>query len=222
MNPLIRILLFSIAIPWVNQVLAADSKPPAIFKDSCHCVGCGGEYRWDVKTDDDDPPQNVSAKLTPSQIGDWSGPGGIFKKDTPRKVKEKRWYTVTGRVTLVKLERDGDFHIQLVDKNANDDDVNVVVEVPFGEPWCDIRKEVFSWVKHKFPIKVQSSKKFTFERTPVVTITGKAFYDAIHGGGDTSRNRRPVPKNAALTTRQVTIWEIHPVMALTLDPGNGS
>jgi len=39
---------------------------------------------------------------------------------------------------------------------------------------------------------------------------GEAFYDAIHGGGDTSSNRRPVPKNAAPTTKNVAIWEIHP------------
>jgi hypothetical protein len=54
----------------------------------------------------------------------------------------------------VKVEPDGDLHIQLVDQDADDGDVNVVVEVPFGEPWCDIRKEVFSWTTRTFPFSV--------------------------------------------------------------------
>jgi hypothetical protein len=87
-------------------------------------------------------------------------------------------------------------------------------EVPFDEPWCDIRKEVFSWTTRTFPFSETSGRTLTLTKTPVITVTGKAFYDAIHGGGDTSRNRRPVPPNAKKTTRHVTIWEIHPVMGL--------
>src|SRR5689334_6459429 len=148
---------------------------PARFKDACNCVGCHAEYRWDVKTDEDEPPQNVTDKVKPSDIGAWNGPGGIFTKDTPRKGKEKRWYQLTGRVSLVKLEVDGDLHIQLVDASAKDDDVNVVVEVPFGETWCDVRKEVFSWTNQKFPFQT-AGKKFALQKHPVVTVTGKAFY----------------------------------------------
>ena len=132
---------------------------------------------------------------------------------TPRRVDERKWYSLTGRVTLVKIEPDGDLHIQLVDENAQDDDVNVVVEVPFGHPWCNIRKEVFSWTNQTFPFQTQG-KKFTLNSNPIITVTGKAFYDAIHGGKDTSLNRRKAPPNAAPTTRHVTIWEIHPVMHL--------
>jgi hypothetical protein len=200
-------------LPLVSGATFAGSNVPAQFKDECHCVGCHAEYRWDVKTDDEAAPQSVSNSISPSDIGAWHGPGGIFKKDTARKGKERRWYALTGRVTLVKQEVDGDLHIQLVDEAAQDDDVNVVVEVPFGEPWCDIRKEVFSWTNQKFPFKT-AGKKFTLQKHPVISVTGKAFYDAIHGGGDTSSNRRPVPKNAAPTTKDVAIWEIHPVMNL--------
>lgn len=204
------IVFLTLAVP--GAALAA-SKAPAQFKDECQCVGCHAEYRWDVKTDDEDAPQTVSNNISPSDIGAWHGPGGIFKKDTARKGKEKRWYALTGRVTLVKQEPDGDLHIQLVDESAQDDDTNVVVEVPFGEPWCDIRREVFSWTTQTFPFKT-GGKKLTLQRHPVITVTGKAFYDAIHGGADTSKNRRAVPNNAAPTTKDVTIWEIHPVMNL--------
>jgi hypothetical protein len=195
--------------------LQAKSKPPVKFGDACHCIGCHAEYRWDVKTDEDEPPDTVPNRVTPSVIGAWPGPGGIFQKDTPRKGKEKRWYALTGRVTLVKIEPDGDLHIQLVDETAEDSDLNVVVEVPFGEPWCDIRDKVFRWTNQAFPFQTQG-KKFTLQEQPVITVVGKAFYDAIHGGGDTSSNRRPVPHNAAATTRKVSIWEIHPVMTLTV------
>src|SRR6266567_3601446 len=138
----------------------------------------------------------------------------IFDKDTERKGREKNWYRLTGRVSLVKIEPDGDLHIQLVDDGAADGDVNVVVEVPFGDPWCDIRDTVFGWVNHDFPIPTTGGKKFTLDRKPVITVVGKAFYDAIHGQGDTSKNRRRVPDGAAETTKQVTIWEVHPVMRL--------
>ena len=212
----IGVAVVGVLFPLVLSILPAygeTTHPPVTFKDTCHCVGCHAEYRWDVKTDDEAPPQNVNNKLTPSDMGKWSGPGGIFTKSTARRGKERQWFQLTGRVTLVKIEPDGDLHIQLVDQNGQDDDVNVVVEVPFGDPWCDIRKEVLSWTHEKFPFATQG-KKFTLQTKPVITVTGKAFFDAIHGGGDTSLNRRKAPKNAAPTTKHVTIWEIHPVMQL--------
>lgn len=207
---LIAVFLVTIAF---SGSAAGAGKVKATFKDACHCIGCHAEYRWDAKTDDEAAPASVSNEVTPSDVGAWSGPGGIFAKDTARKGREKRWYALTGRVTLVKQEPDGDLHIQLVDKSADDGDVNVVVEVPFGEPWCDIRKEVFSWTTRAFPFSTAGTK-LTLTKTPVIIVTGKAFYDAIHGGGDTSRNRRPKPKNATKTSANVAIWEIHPVMDL--------
>jgi hypothetical protein len=209
------ILLAVLVGVWAgSEAHAKKEKVTVTFKDSCHCIKCHAEYRWDVKIDEDEPGSNPITDVVPSAMGAWNGPGGIFDKDTDRKGKEKKWFRLTGRVSLVKLEADGDLHIQLVDDGADDGDVNVVVEVPDGEPWCQIRETVFGWVNHQFPIRIKDSKKFTLQRKPVVSVVGKAFYDAIHGEGDTSANRRPVPNNAAETTRQVTIWEIHPVMAL--------
>lgn len=211
----LRTIAYALIAATLGPTSQAETKAPAVFKDSCHCVGCHAEYRWDAKTDDDDAVKSVT-KVKPSDIGGWNGPGGIFTKDTPRRGKEKRWFELTGRVTLVKLEVDGDLHIQLVDEGADDISVNVVVEVPFGEPWCDIRKEVFSWFKGNFPIRTQG-RKFALQVQPVITVTGKAFYDAIHGAGDTSRNRRPKPPNATATSANVAIWEIHPVMILKVE-----
>ena len=127
--------------------------------------------------------------------------------DTPRAGKETEWFEVTGRVTLVRAEADGDFHIQLVDADGGSD-VNVVVEVPVGDRWCSIRQTVMSWGKHQPPFTVRSSNQLTLIKKPIVKVVGKAFYDAAHAGKDTTGNRRPV------TSQAVTIWEIHPVMTL--------
>jgi hypothetical protein len=159
-------------------------------------ITTGGLQRLTV----DDPPPNVTNEIKPSDVGAWTGPGGVFKRDSVRRGREKTWYALTGRVTLVKAERDGDLHIQMVDESADDGDVNVVVEVPAGEPWCDIRSIVFGWTTTKtFPFTA-SGRALTLTERPIITVVGKAFYDAVHGGKDTTRNRRPKPKNARPTT----------------------
>src|SRR5436190_10100856 len=111
---------------------AAAGQPPLVFFNSpCECVGSHGEYRWLVKTDAETPPGSISPdhKIKPSDVGAWLGPGGKFHEDTPRSDKENQWFEVTGRVTLVRAEADGDLHIQLMDADGANP-VNVVVEVP--------------------------------------------------------------------------------------------
>src|SRR5438270_13372500 len=44
---------------------------------------------------------------------------------------------------------------------------------------------------------------------PIVTMTGKAFYDIDHSGKDTRSNRRNYDPSLA-------VWEIHPVMRLAI------
>jgi hypothetical protein len=201
------------ALVWAPLTLAQETPT---FPDTCRCEHCHGEYRWQDKTVKTEPPPSIPDHLKPSEVGAWTGPGGTFHKDTPRVAEELRWYQVTGRVTLVKIEPDGDLHIQLVDEGATDDSVNLVVEVPAGEPWCNIRETVFGWMTSKPPFST-NGRKFHITANPVVTVTGMAFYDATHGQGDSNANRRHVPANATPVTQHVAIWEIHPVMRLTVD-----
>jgi hypothetical protein len=50
-------------------------------------------------------------------------------------------------------------------------------------------------------------RKLTLNQTPVIAVTGKAFFDVGHSLKDQKSNRRiDLPGYAA--------WEIHPVMAL--------
>jgi hypothetical protein len=134
------------------------------------------------------PPDTIPAanKVKPSDIGKWPAPRGVITRTTPRSGREKEWFEVTGKVTLVKAEDDGDLHIQLVDADGSSN-VNVVVEVPVKQlvgvsPWDDIRKTVFGWTKTKFPFTIRGSKKLTLSKTPVIRVEGKAFFDAIHPG----------------------------------------
>jgi len=52
-----------------------------------------------------------------------------------------------------------------------------------------------------------SAKKLALNQTPVITVTGKAFFDVGHSLKDQKLNRRShLPGHAA--------WKIHPVMKL--------
>jgi hypothetical protein len=192
-----------------------------VFVSAIECQGEHAVYRWDVKTDQEAPPDIIAEtnRVKPSDIGNWPAQRGVITKHTPRSGKEKEWFELTGKVTLVKAEEDGDLHIQLVDADGSSN-VNVVVEVPvrqqLGEsPWDAIRQEVFGWTKTKFPFTIKSSKKLDLTKNPVIRVEGKAFFDAVHAGkgpDGKATNRR----TDAGAGEEVTVWEIHPVMVLTV------
>lgn len=50
----------------------------------------------------------------------------------------------------MKIEADGDIHIELVD--ANDNKTGIVgAEVPLGQIWFELRKLAPSWMTQEFP-----------------------------------------------------------------------
>jgi hypothetical protein len=55
-----------------------------------------------------------------------------------------------------------------------------------------------------------STKKLTLDQTPVITVTGKAFFDVGHSLKDQKLNRRRHPPGYAA-------WEIHPVMKIAVN-----
>jgi hypothetical protein len=127
-------------------------------------------------------------------------------QSSPRTGIENNWFAVTGRVVAIKVEMDGDLHIAL--QGATGDKPGIVVcEVPAKPQWCEIRNTVFSWTRTRFPFHTSSAKKLTLDQTPVVTVTGKAYFDVGHSLKDQRANRRShLPGYAA--------WEIHPVMKI--------
>jgi hypothetical protein len=106
----------------------------------------------------------------------------------------------------VKVESDGDLHIAITDATGDKPGI-VVCEVPAKPLWCSIREPVFSWTNMRFPFHTSSAKKLTLNQTPVVTVTGRAFFDVGHSLKDQKLNRRShLPDYAA--------FEIHPVMKI--------
>jgi len=112
---------------------------------------------------------------------------------------------LTGRIVHIGVETDGDIHIAL--QNATGDQPGiVVVEVPEGPLWCEIRKTVFSWTGAQFPFQIRSAQTLKTSDPPIITVIGKAFFDISDIPKDGSNRRSDLQGYAA--------WEIHPVMAL--------
>src|ERR1051326_7587413 len=188
---------------------ATHAKPTVVFTSPCSCEGNHGVSRWAAKTDLAEPPPNkIDIKpITPAQISAWQGPGGKIGHRSGRVAPENIWYAVTGRIKLVRIEADGD--LDIVIENMDGQGGGMVVELPLGPRWCEMRRLVFSWTNAHFPISPGREDKFALLQHPIVTVIGKAFYDIDHSGNDTRTNRRNYDPSLA-------VWEIHPVMRLAI------
>jgi hypothetical protein len=173
-----------------------------------------------VKTAKDRPPADIPTdhRITPSDVADWEPPEQKITTRTPRVGRETEWYELTGRVTLVKAEEDGDLQIKLRDAKGGGR-MQVVVEVPVdhGRPdsgWSNFRRTVFGWSDQDFPFTTKTGHRLRLEQKPVVRVVGRAFSDAVHGKKSTPNRRRDNPR--------ITVWEIHPVMRLeVIQDGEG-
>ena len=131
--------------------------------------------------------------------------------------RAERWFKPENRLCLcayrprveLKVEEDGDLHIALHDVTGDKPGV-VVCEVPAKPQWCEIRTTVFSWTPTRFPFHTGAAKKLTFGQSPIITVIGKASWDVGHAPKDQSNRRKYMPDYA--------VWEIHPVMKLTVQP----
>jgi hypothetical protein len=153
-----------------------------------------------------EPLSNLK-QTTPSEIFAWPGPGQPIGHRASRIASENQWYAVTGRVERVRIEDDGDVHIVIATSGSREG--GMVVELPLGPRWCEMRKTVFSWTNARFPLSPGKDDKFRLTQHPVVTFVGKAFYDIDHSGNDMHNNRRSYDRSLA-------VWEIHPVMNMAI------
>ena len=124
---------------------------------------------------------------------------------------------LTGRVAHVKAEEDGDLHIELRDAD-NPHGVRVVVEVPLDHhggktPWNAIRETVFGWSDQTFRFDTRTGHRLHLIECPVIRVVGMAFYDAKHKGSRPNRRDASAP---------IAVWEIHPVMGLTVLPNSAN
>jgi hypothetical protein len=195
------------AIAFISSAAAA-TEPPVTFGSPCECKANHGKARLAVKNDPSTPPADASAiqAVTPSDIFSWPGPDAHLTGQSERTGTENNWFALTGSVVAVKVEADGDLHIALQDATGDKPGI-VVVEVPAEPHWCSIRETVFSWTRTKFPFHTSSDRKLKLIDAPIITVTGKAYWDVGHAPKDQSNRRSHLPGYAA--------WEIHPVMHLT-------
>jgi len=158
-----------------------------------------------VKNDPSLPPTDANAiqAVTPSDIYNWPGPDVPLNQSSERTGIENKWFALTGRVVALKVEADGDLHIALQD--ATGDKAGIVVcEIPAKQQGCSLRETVFSWTTTRFPFHTSSDRKLKLIGAPIITVTGKAFWDVGHAPKDQGNRRKYMPDYA--------VWEIHPVM----------
>jgi hypothetical protein len=198
---------FTIAAIACLSSAASAAQQEVTCESPCECSSAHGKGRWLVKNDPSSPPTDASAiqSVTPSDIFSWPGPDIHLTQHSERTGIENNWFAVTGRVVAVKVEADGDLHIALSDATGDKQGI-VVVAIPLGPQWCDIRTTVFSWSPTRFPFQTRSTKKLKVIKPPIITVIGKAFWDIGHAPKDQSNRRKYMPGYAA--------WEIHPVMKL--------
>src|ERR1043166_9030495 len=109
------------ALVALSVVASAFAKTPAkkvTFVSECECINQHGVDRWTPKTDPAPaPPFGIGTPtVTPSDIYRWKGPGPnvpLTRKTETRLPSEQKWYKLTGRVTDILVEADGDIHIAL-------------------------------------------------------------------------------------------------------------
>src|SRR5205807_9433924 len=128
------------------------AKPVVVFTSPCTCEGNHGVSRWAAKTDTALPPANSSniKQITPADMFVWQGIGGGVTQRSRRLIAEENWFSVTGRIEKVRIEDDGDVHIEM--KNVDGRPGGIVVELPLGERWCALRKMAFAWTDVRFPV----------------------------------------------------------------------
>ena len=198
------------AIAAIALLCTAATQPPITFDSPCSCHDNHGKARVSMKNDPSPPPTDASAiqAVTPSDMFSWPGPVARLTPQSKRTGLEEKWFALTGRVVGIKSETDGDLHIALAGATGDKPGI-VVCEVPAKPQWCEIRNTVFSWTRTKFPFHTSSAKKLNVSDPPIITVTGRAFFDIGHALKDQSNRRSHLPGYAA--------WEIHPVMTLHVD-----
>src|SRR5882724_12340503 len=184
---------FTIALVFLCSTAAATEQE-VTCESPCECRSAHGKGRWAVKNDPSTPPSDASSiqAVTPSDIFSWPVPDVHLTQHSERTGREENWFSLKGRVVAVKVEADGDLHIALSDATG-DKRGTVICEVPLKPRWCDIRETVFGWTHTRFPFQTRSTKRLKIANPPIITVTGKAFWDIGRAPKDQSNRRSHQP-----------------------------
>lgn len=171
------------------------SRPQVMGAAVARKVGCGVE-RWPVKTlTDVSPPStaNSPSDVTVAELLTIPRPSVQLPQDERLAPTETTLFRLRARLTLVKQEKDGDFH--LVIRDLDDPEVTMIAEVP--SQGCAKGASVAA----RFAALQQRLRRYVNKTTNVlVEIEGVGFFDFLH-------NQTGVAPNGL---------ELHPVIALTV------
>jgi hypothetical protein len=132
------------------------------------------------------------------------------------KFSEGQLLTTTGWLHLVAGETDGDYHIQISDSDSTGDHC-LIVEVPNPDPKFTASADLqpkFAAVRDLIKTKMLAGRDpsvggSVMQHPVYVTVSGILFYDDSHVG-DPPRGKKGM--------HAATLWELHPVTAITFAP----
>ncbi len=131
--------------------------------------------------------------------------------------QEKLRVKIRAFVLAMKKDPDNDLHIQVGDRAKPYEQTQLIVEIPPGEEYCDVRSTMMALFRADGG---GSLSKHIFKKPPRVEVTGYLFLDAAHITGrrsDFCTNNGGRGIKSAKTGRSHVrgIWELHPVIGLT-------
>lgn len=146
---------YSFAFAFCALAAFAGKKPVLIEPCDCTAVGTG-EERWTVKTDPQPAPVNTATvpQITPADMCAWQAPSQPVGET--RTADEQKFYALVCKIVAMKLEDDGDLHIEV--ENTGGASGRVVVELPCGPTWCEMRKHVIEWTKTNSVVKRKTAQ----------------------------------------------------------------
>lgn len=158
--------------------------------------------------------QSVSLKQTTVEdILNWPNPARIDKSSgSAIDARENQAFTVVGDVWRVKVEdNDCDFHVELTLPGNGADADRVIVELPQGPQFAQIRETLASALVSAGQGDLRHKKSIDLSNPIRVQVGGFAFFDAFHYS-----RTNPKRGHGHGTAMVGTIWELHPVWQLQL------
>src|SRR3989442_63426 len=159
-----------------------------------------------------------TASLNPTSVAgmlSWPNPAHVSRANTPIDPREDNAYTLTGDLRRVKIEdNDCDFHLEITSPGGSKNDDRVIVEIPQGPKFTSIRELLIQALLDAGEKDLRTTARIDLKHSLSVTVSGYAFFDAFHfSGSDPKRG------HSHGTAMVGTLWELHPVWALTVGGG---
>jgi hypothetical protein len=188
---------------WLLLVAALLALVPSWSQASGLCASACGKARWEVKVGMDlDAPRIAVAPVVDTTIFDLTQiPAPInpnIRRNTRYAPTELTVYRIHATLTLIKPEKDGDYHMVITDQKGR----TMIIES--ADPSCATgsRFEAQIWlvrdtIDRHFKGKTTSKREI---QAPV-TVTGVGFFDHLHGQSGAAPNE----------------IELHPLLEISFD-----